>query len=396
LEIGWVDFSKGQRDKVLSVINLLSEQGAVDELGVGVIRDSFANIFFPGTSTIQTRAKYFLLTGYILSGLERDSGMTPERMINRLHAKELDLIEVLKRDGEMGVIGGAAGKRLKRKPSEIYWSGIRTYGIFTGGKMSLYDYARVVCLLKGRQQNIKSLGATREKDDRNDADDADAVESDISGGFWRLPRFNWEENLSINLTFGEAIFLKERIISSVPGSFLAWVLKNNYTQFLGFQSFDQLAGIRNLLPEDIASDCLMAIEFADFAYGMHLRYNVMLSREKDDEAVQKWEAWRHEMEQYARLDLSNILFKRLNINNGPLIKFLFDCKNAMLEKDIQKLDKIILNREKSLKGEKRSKLYNASEFDYEGWVGIGKLQYRLPNAQNIVADIFKGLGDSHV
>jgi hypothetical protein len=29
----------------------------VDELGIGQIRDGFANLLFPGTSTIQIRAK---------------------------------------------------------------------------------------------------------------------------------------------------------------------------------------------------------------------------------------------------------------------------------------------------------------------------------------------------
>ena len=47
LQLGWIDFSKEQRNKVLSVINLLSEPGAVDELGVGIIRDAFSDIFFP-------------------------------------------------------------------------------------------------------------------------------------------------------------------------------------------------------------------------------------------------------------------------------------------------------------------------------------------------------------
>ena len=56
MQLGWIDFSKEDRQKAFDVINLLSEQGAVDELGIGVIRDAFANYFFPGTSTIQTRA----------------------------------------------------------------------------------------------------------------------------------------------------------------------------------------------------------------------------------------------------------------------------------------------------------------------------------------------------
>jgi len=40
MQLGWIDFSKEDRQKAFDVINLLSEQGAVDELGIGVIRDA--------------------------------------------------------------------------------------------------------------------------------------------------------------------------------------------------------------------------------------------------------------------------------------------------------------------------------------------------------------------
>lgn len=61
------------------MINLLSEQGAVDELGIGIIRDAFANYFFPGTSTIQNRAKYFLIVPYVLR--EAVDGRYEERIL---------------------------------------------------------------------------------------------------------------------------------------------------------------------------------------------------------------------------------------------------------------------------------------------------------------------------
>ena len=61
MQLGWIDFSQEDRKKVLDVINLLQEPGAVDEIGIGLIRDAFANLFFPGTSTVQTIAKYFLI-----------------------------------------------------------------------------------------------------------------------------------------------------------------------------------------------------------------------------------------------------------------------------------------------------------------------------------------------
>jgi len=52
------------------VLDLLAEKGVVDELGIGVIRDAFADLLFPGISTIQTRAKYFLIVPRLLKDYE--------------------------------------------------------------------------------------------------------------------------------------------------------------------------------------------------------------------------------------------------------------------------------------------------------------------------------------
>ena len=51
MEISWLDFSEKDRKKVITVMEMLKEPGAVDELGIGIIRDYYANKFFPGTST---------------------------------------------------------------------------------------------------------------------------------------------------------------------------------------------------------------------------------------------------------------------------------------------------------------------------------------------------------
>ena len=142
----------------MSVINLLSEPGVLDELGVGAIRDAFADIFFPGTSTIQTRAKYFLMVPYLFYELEKEKKMTPETFVGLLHERELDLIDILKVDGEPGVIGVTSGRKLKRKPSEIYWNGLRTFNIFTGGRMSINECARVHCHLGEKKRMLAGLG----------------------------------------------------------------------------------------------------------------------------------------------------------------------------------------------------------------------------------------------
>jgi hypothetical protein len=61
----WLDYSDRDRRRALDVVDLLRESSTVDELGLGLVRDAFADLLFPGTSTIQTRARYFLFVPWI-------------------------------------------------------------------------------------------------------------------------------------------------------------------------------------------------------------------------------------------------------------------------------------------------------------------------------------------
>ena len=395
--IGWIDFSKEQRNKVLSVINLLSEPEAIDELGIGVIRDGFSDIFFPGTSTIQTRAKYFLIVPYLLNELEHSKGITAAKMIHMLHEQELDLIDVLKQSGETGVIGENAGRKLKRKPSDIYWNGLKIFGIFKGGNISLNDYIRLSFLLKNKKQTIKSLGSTNTKDDDYDSDDLDPATGEYNDGFWNLPVQNssWRQGLNIKLNRDEAEFLKKQIISSCPGSILGFALDKDYRDIIELSNFDEMEGMINILPESLKEDCMFARAFADFAYGIQIRYNMILSKGQSDEINLAWEKWYENITQYSNLELGEILLERLKIRNSNLIRFLFECRDSMKTGDIDKLDQLIIMRERRLKGDTRSKLYNAYEFNYKGWVGLGKLQYRFRNGRILLKDIFDGLGDQN-
>jgi len=56
----------------MDVVKLFRERDTVDELGVGTARDAFSNYFFPGTSTIQTRAKYMLFIPWVYKKLENN------------------------------------------------------------------------------------------------------------------------------------------------------------------------------------------------------------------------------------------------------------------------------------------------------------------------------------
>lgn len=107
MPLGWIDFSKNERNKVLTVLDLLSEQGTLDELGIAPIRDGFANLFFPGTSTIQTRAKYFFLVPYAMKDQERSDETNFHQAIKAVNECERACGQALyeKYPSESGIIG---------------------------------------------------------------------------------------------------------------------------------------------------------------------------------------------------------------------------------------------------------------------------------------------------
>jgi len=396
MELGWIDFSKAHKSKVLSVINLLTEPGAVDELGVGTIRDGFSDLFFPGTSTIQTRAKYFLLVPYLMIEVENEPLRTPDKMMMRLHQKELEVIDLLKGPGVQGVIGEVSGKKLQRKPSDIYWSGIRRFSIFKEGRMSISDYFKFIHRMKSSRDRIRSLGNLNQTDDSNDRDDSSAYMGDYLE-FWNYPprKKNFRDQLTMELTKEEAVFLKEQITTSVPDSLLGHVLQGNHRSFLEYRYFDDLMDFIPLMPDRLKADYIMAKGFADFIEGAHIRYNMILSGYQDTNVMEDWERWVRDISQHGNYDLEAMFF-RLEIKNRSQRQFLYHLKHAMRNRDYNEMDKLIRAREVQLKGRKRAKSQDPDEYNYKKWVGIRKLQYRLPNAQQILKDLFEGMGEINV
>src|SRR3954452_19075813 len=125
----WLDYSEAERRKMLDVIALFREKDTRDELGVGSVRDAFADTFFPGTSTIQTRARYFLFVPWMYRELEWKR--TPSRVAaDKARALQGRLRDALIKGGEeIGVIGFRAGLHVQRLPASVYWFGLRRWGI---------------------------------------------------------------------------------------------------------------------------------------------------------------------------------------------------------------------------------------------------------------------------
>jgi hypothetical protein len=69
------------------------------ELGIGSIRDGFADILFPGTSTIQTRVRYFLFIPWMYDALEKNR-ISSEEAAPWSRQREIALVMVSIQRGE--------------------------------------------------------------------------------------------------------------------------------------------------------------------------------------------------------------------------------------------------------------------------------------------------------
>ena len=114
----WLDYSGRERRTMRGVIDLFREKGTVDELGLGVVRDAFADGFFPGSSTLHSRAHYWLFVPWIYRRLESErasSGRadTPARQLQADLVRALaagDDRALLKQEWEL-LARGSKGRR---------------------------------------------------------------------------------------------------------------------------------------------------------------------------------------------------------------------------------------------------------------------------------------------
>lgn len=382
IKVGWIDFSSKDREKAMAVIDLMKENGAVDELGIGVVRDRLADILFPGTSTIQTRAKYFFIVPWCMIEAEKNFKNKVD-YLKRLNNIETDVIKALIKNepsNTTGIIGKDSIGTLKRKPSEIYWNGLRTYNIMP------FNISR--------NQYISSI-KTNKNHDVEEGDDKDSYYLDNDEIRWNITKFrkNWKENLTLSLTKEESEFLKEKITRYYPNSLYSYIINNKDISLEDEDIYDLT--FKNTLPEVVRSDLDLALNFGKVIHGAHIRYNIIL-RQKNSVEIEDyedyWNQWCNEMSQF-NWDKFNIdrIYEFAQITKGTK-EFIEGWFKAIRELDninLGQLDKMIEAREYSLKGQ-RAKLKNYGNVDVSKWVGLGMLEYRWRNVKTLVKDIKDG------
>lgn len=239
------------------LIRLFEEPGTRDELGIGSIRDAFSELLFPGTSVIQTRARYFLFVPWHFVATER-RGLSGDALLQRVDQEERKLVERFRKVGAVnGLIGRIAGARVKTLPSTIYWNGLEQFGILTA-PMSM--------------RAASSFGAYL-------GDEGDELVSRrMSAWHPTLPPapkgFPGEDSGGFDMTAEEAAWLQERVLTAVPGTLLAHLVS-------GPALTDSAAAWEEpstlLAPVDVRDIVEHSRRFSSVIQGASLLYNLILA-----------------------------------------------------------------------------------------------------------------------
>ncbi len=397
----WLDFAEADRQRAMQVIDLFREKNTVDELGFSPIRDAFADHFFPGTSTIQTRARYFLFVPWLLKRYEKRK-LTAQQRAGKLRRREVDLIQALLKGcaDPTGIIGREAQAGLRRMPSSVYWRGLRLWGIrlFDG---SIEQYFRRL----SREGNAASRPLSSD-----DGEPLHGVSRDWHPGLPSEPDGMFESTL-LELRADEAEFLRDRICTHQPGSLLARLVAGNHPELSSRYLWE--AEPVPSMPSELIAEIKHARLFALCAWGGPLVYSLRLARMKSgsEELVGQLESRLGEWQTAVGSDGAELrrwdraayweLVRRLNPRiSARTEEFAEQWIGLSLRAaagdrvwEDERVGQLITTRERQLKGG-RARLLPENLRARDRWQGDasgGPIDYRWGQTQIILNDILRGL-----
>ena len=398
--LSWIDHDSKARERTLRILSLFQEKGSRDELGLGSVRDSFADQLFPGTSTIQTRLRYMLFVPWIYHSLEEKR--RPAKCFSIQADKlERDLVQpLMDSDDQAGVFGKTARKRLKRLPSSVYWAGLGAWGIRIT-PFSQDEYHRRIDEIYRRRDTLKA----RETDAKGRGDDID-VEQRRATLSWhrRLPAPPKEFPQAVNfaLTREEAEFIRDRIHAACPNSLLSFLLDCEPADTQAPWEHPDYGNFSKQHEELLKHARL----FSEVMQGAALSYNVQLARLRshDDLVAEHEESFDEWTENLSLKKIRAWQVSRLwelTMNHGHTITpqtrsfveqwidHIRKSPDALLS-NAEALD-LIKRREMKLKGA-RSRFRNQRALEqWGGYSGVGRLVYRWPNVKVLLNDLHQGM-----
>lgn len=397
----WLDFSDSDHERALEVLDLFRERDTRDELGIATVRDALADLLFPATGTVQTRARYFLFVPWIYRILENKK-IESREIANQARTAEIRLMErLLETEETAGVIGSRARANIKRLPSAIYWQGLSRLGIrYFPGSRDNYHRSLDIFYARG--------GARRRNDDHELVDEGRVRNWDA--GLPEAPK-GFPSGCTLALEPREARYLRDRLLLRAPRSLLTHLV--THTDDVGSAPFPWAHTELDSFPARNQEEILHAQNFSEVMHGAALLYNLMLSELRSDskrelaytEALENWNQtcsarstalmewnlevfWHLVQQDGARVPSITKTFV------GDWLTLVRNGARPSWPRD-KRARELIINRERFLK-RKQARLDGGPALElWGGASGTGQLDYRWGRiARQFVLDVQIALGKS--
>ena len=397
----WLDFSEGERRQAMEVIDQFRDEDTRDELGIGTVRDSLADLLFPGTSTIQTRARYFLFIPWVYLELERRKiGYT--YIAKEARKAETVLIDKLLDAGaDVGVIGARSRGKLQRLPSTAYWAGLRKWGILQLTR-SKDEYHRWLDLYYDRLHQAPAA---------DESDDAGSIGS--ANWHPHIPPApeSFPDGATFDLTTEEADYLADRIRQKTSGSLLAHFVSRELIPDAPLPWLDEAC---QTLPLKLRQLMDHARHFSEVMHGAALLYNLLLAESHPQFAnlcgeyrdrLADWWAEVPMIKAAPVVDERDAFWTLVESNTAHRIppptktfvnrwhQLVLDAGSEQSIVDSCDARQLVKEREVSLK-RGRARIGNDRMLqDWGGKSGTSQLNYRWPTVSQIIDDIVRPLKD---
>lgn len=402
MQLGWVDYSREERETIKELLKVLGESGSLDELGVGIVRDSISDLLYPGTSVLHTRAKYYILIPELFKKAMKSGLTTSSEVRNLINTDQDRIARALRRaiDEETGtkaagIIGGRSDRGVKMKPTRIYWNALRTTEILCNSDMSFDDACSAVAGYNRKTQNI--VIKYESENDGGDADDVGAGNFALFTAPCKERIEDYLENPTLHLRKDEADYLRTQFLH-VP------VMKNTLMEYcLKTKTSYQGVALDDIptegMPEVLAHNLELATEFANFIYGAYIVYNLLFienggeyaTAEEKSRLENKYRDWKKKSPGLPHRD-EILKFVRNHEHYKAalrdfLIRFESAVKNNTTDSCSDEEKRIIRQREQACKSVK-AKI--GKDYPYQE-IQSSPMNYRHGTGQTIISDILKGM-----
>jgi Family of unknown function (DUF6361) len=395
--IAWLDYDDAQRQRMREIVALFREQGTIDELGLGRVRNVFSERLFPGTSVLWRRARYLLFVPWTYELIAEGEGSrvsadeAGRRMLRRLR-------DGLFAAGEFDGLIGRDRPNVQQTPDIIVWSALAEWGI-----------RESIGTLRQFQRSLDAHARRRR-----------GIEDELPPELpWhaRLPRppGDFPDHATFALRQSEAEFLRDLVLAEDARPESAAARRSDSMMAVLIRRPLVSAEAPWLHPLDGASDRLRAAVhhagcFSDVTHGAAVLYAALLADKRGqkarlDEAEEVLANWAHRLSgsrlgvlRKWRREIAE--FWALVRSENPRIDrptrdFVENWADLALDDPAgvstnRQARGLVAAREAFWKGG-RARLGGDTRRTDEGGAVPSPLLYRWPNAHRIAADIRAGL-----